>query len=88
MTDIHRSDDAYFEIVPATPVVAAKPKPGEIARGAGWRIARQEDGLWLFYLSPSHQGDERAILIRENEADALASGKKTLDDILIARRAD
>ena len=82
------SDDPYFEIVPPQGAAPAPPSTPPLAEGDGWRVERQADGLWLFYVSPSHQGDMRAVLIPEEEADGLANGSRTLDQVLIARGAD
>lgn len=82
MTD----DSPYFDIVPARPI-APVATPDAVARGDGWRVERQPDGWWLFYISGGHQGEERAILIDRADTDALANGARTLDDVLIARGA-
>ena len=80
------TDDPYFSIGPARPI-AGVAAPDAMARGDGWRVERQSDGLWLFYISGEQGGRERAILIDEAAADALAAGERTLDDVLIARGA-
>ncbi len=82
------SDDPYFDIVPPRGGEPAASSTPPLALGDGWRVERQADGLWLFYISPSHQGDMRAVLIGEEEADGLANGSRTLDQVLIARGAD
>lgn len=80
-------DSAYFEIVPARPRVEPKPRDSVVATGLAWEVQRQADGLWLFYLSGEQGGGERAILVDEADTEALRSGRRTLDDVLIARGA-
>lgn len=82
------TDDPYFEIVPPRAAEPSPPSTPPLAEGVGWRVEQQADGLWLFYVSPSHQGDMRAVLIGDEEADGLAAGSRTLDQVLIARGAD
>lgn len=79
-------DSAFFEIVPPRPVAAAD-RLDTVASGPAWRVERQADGLWLFYISGEHIGDERAILIDDDDANALRVGDRTLDDVLIAHGA-
>lgn len=79
-------DSAFFDIVPPKPIASAKRRDA-LPSGNGWRVDRQPDGLWLFYISGGHTGDERAILIDEADADALRSGARSLDAVLIARGA-
>ena len=79
-------DSAFFEIVPPRPVAPAA-RPLAVASGPAWRVERQPDGLWLFYLSGEQGGGERAILVDQADVDALRAGDRSLDDVLIARGA-
>jgi hypothetical protein len=79
-------DSPYFDIVPAAPIAPAA-GPAAYAEGHASRVERQPDGFRLFHLSGGHQGEERAILIDAADADALAGGRRKLDEVLIARGA-
>ena len=79
-------DSPYFDIVHAAPILPTA-SPAPYAEGEAWRVERQPNGFRLFYLSGGHRGEERAILIDAGDADALAVGRRTFDDVLIARGA-
>lgn len=80
-------ENALFEIVPARPRGEPTPRDSVVASGLAWEVVRQTDGLWLFYLSGAQGGGERAILVDETDTEALRSGQRTLNDVLIARGA-
>lgn len=74
-------ESPYFRIVDAEPITP-NPSKTAIASGSSWRVEREPDGLWLYYISGSHQGDERAILIGEGDLVALRDGERSVGEVL------
>ena len=60
---------------------------GTYAKGRTWVVLKRDGGFVLDYFSGEHGGGGKQAPIEKEEAEGLATGEATVDEILIAHGA-
>ncbi|MGR9300193.1 hypothetical protein ACU8L5_33660 (plasmid) [Rhizobium leguminosarum] len=72
----------YREVPGHYPEKLPELREGEF-RGNGWLVSKMDGTYRLSYISGELAGQEKEIMVEEEDYEGLVSGKMTLDDICI-----
>jgi hypothetical protein len=78
-------DSPYFKIV-SSPKKRSKLDPNEILSGDYWGVKLIDGQYILDFISGSHGGDLKKIILSENEFNLLKSGEIAVESILTTHR--